>query len=435
MRYTVYNLITDVKRKIHGGSIPSTIQSALDEGRRNMLMKIKPPEMQREAYIEQAIYDQVEKYAIPEDVKYEDIVDIKELSCYRNLDTLSQPLAQVYRRQFDQKVRENIFHIGWLSGVKTMQILRPKGLHKYQHVVLNDVNSLTKNGTWNTSGNVVNLRLDELNHITKKASLSFDINNSSTVGSIENFTMTPVDIFDYLNTGAAFAWLSIPIPKEMISVKLIMGSNQTDLTTDYFYSTVNQPHDSNEFVNGWNLLKYMLNNLTPEGNPNPKSIGYIKLEFTTTGQPIPGCNMDAIIARKGHVYQMIYNSSYCLIDPITRAWKKLTTKNGDQFPFEEDAYQVIMLETALVVQKDLFANNIGASFDVTGIEQELMNAYALFVKNHKGEFIEPEQRTNVMGRQSYGRVYDGNGEHCSRPEGWADNGGSDPCDPNSSSNQ
>ncbi len=423
MRYTVYDLIQDVKRKIHGGTPPTDIQAPLDEGRRNMLKNVMPPEMKREAYIEQAIYDQVERYAVPEDVKYEDIVDIKELDKYRDLDSVAKPLAHVYQRQFNMKNRSNIFSINWSSGVKTMSIYRPRHLHKFGHIVINEINSLNKNGTWNTSGNVVNLRLDELNHITRKASLSFDINDSGASGSIENFTMTPVDISDYLNIGAAFSWLSIPIPKEMLSVKLTLGSNQSDLTTDYYYATVNQPHDNNEFVNGWNLLKYMLNNLSSIGNPNPKSIGYIRFDFNTTGKPIPNCNIDSLIARKGYVYEMIYNSSHCLIDAFTRAWKKKTTTNSDQFPFEEDTYQILMLETALVVQKDLFANNIGASFDVTGIENDLGAAYNAYYDNHKEEFIDPTQYTDTMGRFHYGGGVQAAGRHHHREDGWFDRGG------------
>lgn len=421
MRYTVYDLIQDVKRKIHG-SMPTNIQGALDEGRRNMIEKLMPPEMQRKGYIEQAIYDQVEKYAIPEDVDYEHITDIKELDKYRNLDTLAKPLTQVYRRELDAKNRDNIFAINWESGVKTMQIYRPKGLHRYQHLIVNEVNSLTKNGTWNVGGNVVNLRLDELNHITKKASLAFDINDSSTAGFMENFTMTPVDISDYLNTGAAFSWLNIPLPREIIAVKLTLGSNTTDLTTDLYYSTVNQPHDNNQFVTFWNLLKYMLNNLNSVGNPNPKSIGYIRWDFTTTGVAIPNCNLDSLIVRKGHVYEMVYNSAWCLIDAQTQAWKMRTTKNSDQFPFEADSYQIIMLETALVIQKDIYGNNAGAKSDVTDIEDELEKKYALYKKNHKAEFIEPKQFTNTMGRQHYGRVsYAPRHDH--RPDGWFEHGG------------
>lgn len=424
MRYTVYDLLTDIKGKIHGGDLPSSIRANLDEGRRQMIGKIKPAEMVRSAYIEQALYDQVDNYAIPEDVKYQDILDIKELSKYRNLDTLQRPLAQVYQREFDQKNRENVFSINWNSGVKTMSIYRPKGLHKYQHIVINECDSLTENGTWNVGGNVVNLRLDELNHITKKASLAFDINNSSTSGFIENFTQKAVDINDYMNIGALFLWLSISQPTKLTSVKFIFGSNTTDLTTDYFYSTVNQPHDNNEFVDAWNLLKYMLNSLTSVGNPNPKSISYIRVEFTTTGDEIPNCNLDSIVARKGYVYEMSYNSSYCLIDSTTRAWKKYYEKNSDQFPFEEDTYQILMLETALVVQKNLFANNLGAASDVTAIADELKTKYADYKKDHKAQFIEPEQATNIMGRQTYGN---NSGQytrdHHHREDGWYNQGG------------
>lgn len=419
MRYTVYDLIIDVKRKIHGGSIPNTIQAALDEGRRSMIGKIKPYEMQRKSYIEQALYDQVDRYAIPEDVKYSDIIDINELSCYRDVDTLWRPLAQLYNRQFNAKARENVFSIGWNSGVKTMGIFRPKGLHKYRHLKINEMDSLSENGTWNTGGNVVNMRLDEMNKISKKASLSFDINDSSSSGFIQNFSMTPVDISDYLSIGAAFLWTYISIPTEMISIKLTLGSNVSNLATDYYYATVNQPHDSNEFVTGWNLMKYLLKNMTAVGTPNLKSIAFMRIDFTTTGKVIPNCNLDACIVRKGYIYEMNYNSSYCLIDPLTRAWKKLTTKNSDQFPFEEDTYQILMLETALIVQKDLYANSFGAGSDVTGIETELAYKYQEYRKKHKEEFIEPEQFTNTMGRQAYGYgMGRGTTRHHHRPENW-----------------
>ena len=416
MRYTVYNLIRDINRKIHGAEV-TEIQSELDEGRRNMIKAIKPPEMKRSAFIEYALYDDVENYAIPEDVTYDNITDINKLDKERNLDSISAPMAHVYQRQFDQKRRRNIFTINMVNGVKTMSIYRPKGMKRHQHLVINKVDSLSENGTWNTSGNVVNLRLDELNHVSKKASLSFDINNSSAYGSIENFTMTPVDMSDYLNTGAAFSWLSLPIPQNMLTVKLTLGSNQTDLTTDFYYSTVNQPHDGTEFGTGWNLLKYMLNNLQSVGNPNPKAIGYIRFDFTTNGEEIPACNLDSLVVRKGEIYEIVYNSSYCLIDAKTRAWKKFTTANSDEFPFEEETYQVLMLETALVVQKDLYASNIGASFDVSGVENDLQNAYQLYVANHKQEIIEAEQYMDVFGRNSYG-YRENSGPGYRRPADW-----------------
>ena len=50
-----------------------------------------------------------------------------------------------------------------------------KGLHECKNFVINAANSLNSNGTWNVGGNVQNLRLDDLNHITRGGSIKFDI--------------------------------------------------------------------------------------------------------------------------------------------------------------------------------------------------------------------------------------------------------------------
>lgn len=397
-RYTAYNLVKDVTAKLHGGTI-TDIQRSVDEGRRQMIKKITPTEMTRSAYMEQALYDQVDKYAVPYDMNYDNLVEITKLGAYRNVDTLDHPLEMVYRRNFDQKRRrvKNVISISFENGVKYALINHPKGLKECQHLLVNDANSLTANGFWNVGGNVVNLKLDQLNHITGCASLSFDINDSSAEGFIQNFSMNSIDMSDYLNVGACFTWLSIPIPKEMTSVKITIGSNLTNLDTDIYTATVNQPHDSNAFTNGWNLLKYMLNNLSTTGNPNPKAIGFVRFDFNTTGKAIPACNLDNIVIRKGVVYQMIYNSAYCLIDSVSGAWQQFYTNNSNIIPLEEDSYDCLMLETALSAMRELYANNFGAITDVTDIEGELAKAYALYKLNHTDEQLEPEESSYILG--------------------------------------
>lgn len=397
-RYTAYDLFTDVTSKIHGGSINNP-QRALDEGRRRMLRNIKPPELVRSSYMEQATYDRVDRYAVAEDLRYDNIIEVHLLSAYRNVDTLQHPLELVFRRQFDQKRRgsRNVINITNENGVKYAQISHLRGQKECQYLTINKADSLDQNGTWNTGGNVTNLRLDELNHITGHASLKFDINDSTNTGFIENFTMQTVDITDYLNLGATFAWLSLPIPKEMLSVKITLGSNQTNLTTDFYTATVDQPHDNNEFITGWNLLKYMLNNLNSTGNPNPRKIGYVRFDFTTTGRPIANCNLDAVVARKGVVYYYLYNSQYCLIDPVTKAWKQRLTSNADIVVAEEDTYTILMLETALSVQQELYANNFGAASDVSSIQSELNEAYYQYRLYHTDETLEPSEDTYIFG--------------------------------------
>ncbi len=146
----------------------------------------------------------------------------------------------------------------------------------------------------------------------------------------------------------------------------------------------------------------MLNNLNSVGNPNPKDIKYIRFDFTTTGVPIPNCNIDTLAVRKGVVYQYRYNSQYCIIDPLTKAWKQRTTSNSDILPLEEDSYEILMLETALVEQEYLFANNFGSANDVNSLRSKLFDKYEKYRLKHTDETLELTEETYVLGT-----MYDG----------------------------
>lgn len=399
-RYRLEDVAADVNRKLHSGNVNQCkdFYGSVDEGRRNMLKKIIPQEMVRTAYLEQAIYDQVDKYAVPNEMKYGDVITIKKLSAYRNVDRYAVPLANVYQREMDQKRRDNIFSVNWSSGLKTMSIRHLYGAHECAHLTLNKADSLSDNGQWNVGGNITGLQVDKLKYITRDGSLRFNINNSGTSGWIENHTMKPVDIQDYLQIGALFTWLDIPYFKTITSVKCTFGSSLTD-TYDY---TVNAPHDNNEFINAWNLLKFPLDGLNKTGNPNLRAIIYVRFDITTTGEIANACHLDNIVVRKGVVFEMEYNSAYCIIDPETLVWKQKGTELSDLLPFEEDTYQIFMLETAMVVQKEVYALNGGSINDINDIKGDLQVAYFDYARAHKAQYIEPEQHTNLYGRMRYG---------------------------------
>ncbi len=330
--YTIYQIKQDVSANLPGNGISQLTDffSTFDKGRRAILGKVRPEELVRSSYLEDAFYPNVDQYSVPEDMKYDDVIQIKRLAGYRNVDTMEHPLELVYRRRFGQKrgSAANVMNIGYLNGTKYARLFRPAGArypvnnqsNPTTFLSIQDCSSLTDNGIWNVGGNVVNLREDHLNHISGRGSLWFDINNSATDGFLENFSLTPFDLIAFLNRGAIFNWLDIGLPKELTSVKLVMGSDSTDRTNNYYYSTVNAPHDNNQFQTGWNLLKYMLNSIAWVGTPNPGALTWIRIEFTTTGQPIPSCHLDGIVARKGTVYEMEYNSSYMVRDSNTGVW-------------------------------------------------------------------------------------------------------------------
>jgi hypothetical protein len=403
--YTIGKLKRDIDSNLHAGAT-SGLQdffNTVDKGRLQFITKVRPEELIRKSYIEQALYPNVNRYAAPDGMKYRDIIEIKKLSGYRTSDSMDHPLTLIYKRRSGQKRlnSQNTVSVNYENGIKYLEIYRPYDLYdlEEQYVVIHDCESLSTNGTWNTGGNVVNFKLDELNRIVGTGCFSFDINNSSTTGYLENTTLTAFDLNDFLQKGASFAWLDLPIPKEMISVKLTMGSTYG---VDYYYSTVNQPHDNNVFTTGWNLLKYMLNNLTSVGTPNPKNLTYVRIDFTTTGNAIPNCHIDNILVRSGEVYEVSYNSTYMLMDANTRAWKQIATDNSDIIVAEEDSYRCFMLECTVAAQKELYGSGIAAQSDISDAAADLIEAYQEYKREHKSEALLAEESSHV-----FGNIYDG----------------------------
>lgn len=406
MFYTIFDLKKDMDRKLRAGGVSQleNFFSTVDEGRRNLIGKVRPEELIRNIYLEQAVFPHVDTYAVPEDLKYDDVIELKKLSADRNVDTMVHPAKSVYRRRFDQKRggARNIMNIGYTNGIKYAKVYRPRGLHECQQVIIHRCDSLTQNGTWNVGGNVVNLRSDEINYVSGRGSLAFDINNSSNFGFIENFTLESFDLADFFKKGAVFSWLNFPIAKEIVSVTLILGSNTSNLTTDLYTATVNMPHNNSGFVDGWNLLKYMMENLTITGLPNPSDLKYVRLEFNTTGQPVPNCNLDLIIARKGVAYELTYNSSFLFRDAFTNAIKKKPTSDSDIIIAEEDTYQIFMLECSLAGLEEIYGNNASANADCTKIAAKLAELYFKYNMEHKSEAMLQEDSTYV-----FGNMYDG----------------------------
>lgn len=412
--YTLYNLKQDVNANLPGGGINQLVNffNTFDKGRRAMIGKVRPEELIKTAYLEDALFPAVDKYAVPEDMKYDDVIQIARLSGYRNVDTMEHPLELVYRRRFGQKrgSAANVMNIGYENGVKYARIFRPTSGSRYgvgannsnnalncEYRVIHNCDSLNENGTWNVGGNVVNLREDRLQHVIGRGSLSFDINNSATSGFIENFTLTPFSILEFLKRGAEFAWLNLSIPRELIAVRLIMGSNPDDLTTDLYEASVNSPHDNNEFIVGWNLLKYMLQNLSMVGTPNPSALTYIRFEFETTGVAIPNCNLDNIILRQGSVYEMTYNSSYIVRDPVTGQWKKIPTQNSDIIVAEEDTYNLLVAECTLAAKIESYQASPAGASEIDDERNTLISLYKKYGMEHKSEALLETDSIHVFG--------------------------------------
>lgn len=381
--YTVAQLASDLNRKLHTGAIEQTrgFYDAIWGGARNVKDKVYPPELKRVAFLEQALYDQVHRYALPNDFDVNKFIDLKILSQAANVPGLYQTSPRQLTRLFDSgmyasPVNATNIAIDYDSGIKYALISTP---FPQTTTIIHPMSSLSENGTWNTSSNLVNLSVDKLNYISGNGSLRFDLNNSSNTGYIENFTLTPVDLSAYVQVGAIFNWVYLPTASAFTSVSLRWASS----LTDYYEFTVNGPHDNTSFTDGWNLLKFPFDNMITVGTPNPAAISSIRITFQTTGVAVTGVHIDNLVARQGKVYALKYYSNCFFEDPVTHVWKNRPTSLGDIIHCEDDTYGLLVLESALEIAQEVQDSDMKIDYDK--FNKELNDKYTLYITNHKSE--------------------------------------------------
>lgn len=379
--FTSQQVQADVERKIHG-NVSQSFFGSLNEAARWLLNAIDPYETKRMTTIENAVYDEVDKYYLPYDVKDNRVIDIRKQR-YR---TYRDSFDQVSNRTFDKYNSTGngygaigTFTIESLDGIK---FIRLKDHLQDSTLILNQCDNLTNNGTWNVYRSVSNLQVDKLNYLSGNGSLRFNV-STSTSGALEVDGINPINLTDYMGTGAIFTWLYLPNPEFMSNMTIKFGSDPLN----YYSYTVIGPHNNTVWLTGWNLVKFPLDGLITTGNPNMQSIVNVRFELQTTGQPMYNCNIDNIVVRNGFVYEIEYYSSFLFNNATTGLWQATSYDLGDNINLGVTSYNLLMLRTAVIEAQEVR----NSPTDVQVLSAELEKEMANYLASNKSEYIEPTE--------------------------------------------
>src|ERR1700733_6075108 len=182
--YTVSSALAAINRKVSPGNIGQSkdIYGVLSEASRNLLSNIKPKELSKRVTIENALYDQVNRFKCPDDLDMKAVMQWFRLKGNRSTDTFYWPMQQATNRRFDEHrvADRNLFTIEWDQGVKFIKISDVGNFIGSTNsdndsfgLTIAQMNTLTEDGTWNTFGNVTNLIADNLTYVAGFGSLRF----------------------------------------------------------------------------------------------------------------------------------------------------------------------------------------------------------------------------------------------------------------------
>lgn len=356
--------ITEVKENLtgmlHGGTLKKVrnIDVMFERAQNSMLSRIDPVDTMRLQALTNAIYDDIYSYPLPADFK--DIIDLIPQNNRSSADNATKEMAG----NFDllKNLRQKRVSIEGSEGSKIIKI----NWRKRSPKVLNELNTLTANGTWATVGTASNLKADNIDYISGSGSLKVDL--SVTGDGIQNSSMSVIDLTDEDEVGDFFLWFKIKNSADLAnltSITLIIGN---DLTTNYWTGIAQTLQaDGSAFKVGWNLIKVPWSTATETGTVNPATIDAAKVTFAITAA-ITQVRVDSILVAIGRNFDIKYYSKFIFKNT---SGTLITKPDNDDatITLDNDAMQIFLLECLIAGAHQM--EGVDSTFDLNFAEREL----------------------------------------------------------------
>lgn len=346
--------------ELHGGSLNKVrnFSLAMKRAANVMLAKIDPINTIRTLALTQTIHDEQTNYALPTDFK-------KIIDLYPQVGRTSNDTGRrIFAEPFD--LRKNItdkkITIEGQDGAKIMRV----NWKTRQPKTINELNSLTNNGTWAASGTATNVKVDTIDFVSGNGSIKFDLATSGD--GIQNTTMNVVDLTAEDEVADFYMWFKVKNAADLAKLtaaNLVWGN---DLTTKYWTGVPQTTQsDGTAFQVGWNQILFPWSTAIETGVVDPATIDALKLTFTTTGA-ITQIHVDNVVCAIGKNFEIKEYSKF-ILQNSNGTWISETTSDDDIIVLDDDCIEILTLETLIECAQQMEGSN--ADFDISFADRRL----------------------------------------------------------------
>lgn len=397
--YAVNTLIAELEGMLHG-TTTSQIQNltgVINRAARQLLLDVDPQETKRTLEFTAPIFNTVYDYPIAADVKGNKIIDV-----FPQVQRLPRDIwTQQYNQAFDVAKQNvfalsNMFTLNFNTGLKTLKINAP---FLNPPVIVNQIESLTDNGTWAAGGTASGLAVNNSNYVQGGGSLQFDTTTGAAY--IENSTMALVDLSNVANQAYMFVWVYVPTGTSLTSVDLRWGSS----SSNYYHQTVTTNQAGTAFVNGWNQCQFIWSTATVVGTPDSSAINYSRVTLNTSAN-MTACLVNGLDSILGSILSYEYYSKYLFRDAITGVFQETCTDYSNLINLDTESYNLMVYKVAeLAVQQQ---QGLDASFyDGPYFTNQYQQALARYKNMYKAENQKPQSNYYLVNKPGYGRFITG----------------------------
>ena len=300
----------------------------------------------REVLLTPNLMDKQWDYALPNDVKADNIIDFKPQNTdFRNEFEI---YSFVPSEEFDRRkqIEKGIYTI---VNDDLTRVLRISADIDDETLVISDMDNKNDPDTWVGFGNTIdsNIKTEGDDYIQGDGAIRFAdtiIGVGDSIIGIQNRNLDAFDVSPYLSKGSFFVRGKLDTGDSSInSINLRLGSD----SSNYYQFSDSTQNDCSAFQTGWNTLRMDASSKIIVGTPIDTAVNYAAVFWGRDS----GTHLDTdfafdyLIAKKGKYYNLSYYTRYVWQDTAL-SFSENSLNDSHALLIQNDELEVIMAKAA-----------------------------------------------------------------------------------------
>lgn len=351
-------LVSDVKEDFEGGvSLAVNWDSLIRRAVRTIVRQLRPENLKRRVPIYGGLAHEVSAYYCPNNV-------LVPSDLYTN----DGERKFEYRapKAFHAKEEHNTYTIETINGARFLFVRHALNLGS---VIIDAMEAV---GTKTGGSPALN------SHQYLIGSNSIEATFTSAGVEFGDDLTTALDISDYLR-GVVILPTHIPIADNLVSIEVRLKTDDSN-----YYKLISTSDSIGDyFIDGWNNIKFEMQNATQEGTPTASNITEWSIIGTTASGTTMKLSFDKFTIQKFNPYYLEFYTDAAFVNATSGAlWQTTVSSNtGDKVNFNDDLADILHYELCMLVVQAATFDSIDSNASVR-FQGQLQRAYQAYWEVH-----------------------------------------------------
>jgi hypothetical protein len=351
--------ISELKEDFEGGvSLSVSWNTIIKRAVRTTIRQIRPETLKRVVPIYGGLASDVSLYYCPDNVLVPSSLysnDNKRKFSYR-------PAKIFHKKSYEN----NVYTIEYINGIRFLRVRHSEDEDTQMIDTMETVG--TKTGGSPT--------LNSHNYILGSGSIEATFTDAGV--EFGDTLATAIDISDYLK-GVVILPAYLTSAKKLASIEVRLKTDDSN----YYSMTSTSDSIGDYFTDGWNMMKFEMQNASQEGSPDATDIAKWSIVGTTESGETLTIPFDKFTIQQFNPYYFEFYTHAAFVNGSTNAMWQTTIDytNNDKINFNEDVEDILHFEACMLVMQSASVDSVDSNAN-RRFDAQLKRAYQAYWEVH-----------------------------------------------------